>query len=390
MAINEHFTMTRFLCMFARCILLAMLACCPIARKILCLHGGGGSGQGFQDDPGMVQLQVALPDFDFVYAHAPHGDQEGASWLRDPPGGKDEPTIDPEWAAASNTVLDGVVAGQGPFFGILGYSQGSAMVPVYLAHAPVGTFQMAILFCGYLTTTHEGVLANVRAASPFGNIPALVWMGAEDSIISNPMTAEQATVFTSPTVVTSPAAGHHVPESCDSTFGQVIAFVASQTSPPQAVVQVSMGLTVTDPATFVNEAGAEAAVEEGVATSAGVDASAVTAVLSVGRRLAASAVSVRRLQGNVNVDAVINVADADAAASISFTVEAITLEEITTSLNAALEIAGVTADVTVATLTAATGTVSTTPAPQTCAARPLGLHRDVALLLTATCLISTL
>merc|ERR1719361_794090 len=115
-------------------------------RKILCLHGGGGSPQGFAYSAGMIALEAALPEIEFVYATSGYD----GLWILDPPGGKGEPTTDPHFADASLQSLDEIVASDGPFYGILGYSQGAAFVPVYLAHAP-GTFDIAIMFCGYLT-----------------------------------------------------------------------------------------------------------------------------------------------------------------------------------------------------------------------------------------------
>ena len=84
------------------------------------------------------------------------------------------------------------------------------------------------MFCGYLTTTHQGLLARVNGAAPFGGIPALVWMGGNDRIITNGMSREQAAAFASPTVVTSQYAGHVVPGTSDATFDQVQAFFAEQ------------------------------------------------------------------------------------------------------------------------------------------------------------------
>merc|ERR1712117_924536 len=150
-------------------------------------------------------------------------------------GGKGQPTTDPAFADNSLSNLDAIVAEQGPFYGILGYSQGAAFVPVYLAHAPVGTFQMAIMFCGYLTTTHQGLLGLVNSAAPFDDINALVWMGAEDTVISNPMSQEQASLFTNPTVIVDPRGGHSVVETWMSSFPDVVTFM--QGTPNPAVAQ---------------------------------------------------------------------------------------------------------------------------------------------------------
>ena len=70
--------------------------------KILCLHGGGGSGAGFASQDGMASLVQDLgPNFEFVFIDAPHDFTGGFGWIRDPPGGKNEPTTDSDWAAAS-------------------------------------------------------------------------------------------------------------------------------------------------------------------------------------------------------------------------------------------------------------------------------------------------
>jgi len=194
-------------------------------RKILCLHGGGGSSTSLQYQGGMADLEQALSsyDFEFVYAQAP----DGGLWMRDPPGGKGQATTDPDWSSDSISILDQLVQTQGPFFGILGYSQGSAFIPVYLSSSTVNTFQVAMMFCGYLPTTHQGLLARINAETPWNDIPALVFMGQQDSTITNAMTEEQAGKFTSPVTISSSAAGHALPTSSDSTFQQVVSFLAN-------------------------------------------------------------------------------------------------------------------------------------------------------------------
>ncbi len=199
------------------------------SRKILALHGGDMSGAGFCNDGGINALKAAFPNDEFVCPDGGFGgsNQRNRLWIPDPPGGKGVPTTDPNVAAASMAVLDNVVANQGPFWGILGYSQGAAMVPVYLSHAPANTFQAAMMFCGYLTETHQGLLNSVTAASPFNSISALVWMGQQDWIINNDLSISQAGVFSYPTIVTSASGSHAIPTSSDSTFSQVTAWMAT-------------------------------------------------------------------------------------------------------------------------------------------------------------------
>jgi len=190
-------------------------------RKILCLHGGGGSGPGFKRELG-ADLQTALGSgYELVFPSAP----DNGLWMRDPPNGKGEATTDADWASESLRILDSVVTHQGPFYGILGYSQGSAFVSVYLAHAPSNTFQVAAMFAGYVPTTHQGIVSTIKSRAPFNNIPALVWMGGADPIITNDMTRAQAAIYTNPTVVRSANNGHVVPSSSDPTFAQVVSFI---------------------------------------------------------------------------------------------------------------------------------------------------------------------
>ena len=93
------------------------------------------------------------------------------------------------------------------------------IAPLYLT-TDAGPTTVALMFCGYLPTTHTGLVNKIEAKKPFGDIPALVWMGVNDGTITNQMTTEQAAVFTNPTVVTSTSGGHAVPTASDSTFAE--------------------------------------------------------------------------------------------------------------------------------------------------------------------------
>ena len=184
-------------------------------RKILCLHGGGGNAREFQDNPGINSLRKALgSNYELVFAQAP----DGGLWMRDPPGGKKKPTTDPDWAAESVSILNAIVEEQGPFYGILGYSQGAAVIPVYLSRVPGGTFQMAAMFGGYLPTTHQGLINRIKAKAPIDNIPALVWLGVTDWIANDNL----ASPFKNPKLLLDSRAGHVVPSRSDTTFNRVV------------------------------------------------------------------------------------------------------------------------------------------------------------------------
>ena len=111
--------------------------------KILCLHGGGGSGGGSEFG------SLAMSGVTFVCPNGGYSAGGGTYvWVPDPPGGKSQPTTDRDVADVSVDALNAIVTQQGPFDAILGYSQGSMMVLYYLSRVPVGTFRFAMMFCG--------------------------------------------------------------------------------------------------------------------------------------------------------------------------------------------------------------------------------------------------
>ena len=107
--------------MFIFCLLMLPFAS---ATKVLCLHGGGSSAVQFRAQ--MKQVMADTPELDYVFA-------DGGNWFRDPPGGKMEPTQDPDWDKASIELVKDLVVNQGPFDVVLGFSQGSAFIPAYLS-----------------------------------------------------------------------------------------------------------------------------------------------------------------------------------------------------------------------------------------------------------------
>tara|TARA_B100001769_G_C22027467_1_gene552131 strand:- start:35 stop:826 length:792 start_codon:yes stop_codon:yes gene_type:complete len=190
--------------------------------RILALHGGGESAQDFESS--LSNLQSALGgNVTFVYASAPHN---GRLWIRDPPGGKGEHTQDSNWASTSFTVLDDIVRNQGDFEafdGIIGYSQGSAMSYVYTSANP-NYFRFIVTFCGYLPTTHDGLMNCITSSSPL-SIPSLFYYGTNDAIITGDMTRAAAAIFNNHTVVYDN--GGHSPPTSGHAFNEVVSFINS-------------------------------------------------------------------------------------------------------------------------------------------------------------------
>ena len=192
----------------------------PITRpKILALHGGGETANGLRNQQGTQDLMDALPGFDFVFASTPENNNV---WIKDPPGGKGEPTTDPNWADLSISYLDQMVEDNGPFYAILGYSQGAAMIPVYLANTDK-TFNRALMYNGYLPTTHEGLIDTIDAVAPF-DIPAMVFSGENDDAFKG-MAPALANKFSNSLDVHSSTADHHLPYQSDATFDTILDFI---------------------------------------------------------------------------------------------------------------------------------------------------------------------
>jgi len=182
--------------------------------KLLALHGGDETIASFQAEQGMAALMNSLsPQYDFVFVQAPNA---GNVWF---PGDDSYPT-------QSISVLQNAVSSQGPFHGILGYSQGAGIALAFLGVAPPGTFQMAVFYCA-VPVEDAQLRAGMSTNSPFGGIPSLFFAGAQDRTIPPALATFATSFFTNPAVVTSQTAAHHLPFSSDPTFSTVLSFFTS-------------------------------------------------------------------------------------------------------------------------------------------------------------------
>jgi len=187
-------------------------------KKILALHGGGETANSFRNQSGVISLINSLSNYEFVFADAPSNNL----WIQDPPGGKDYPTSDPNWANDSINYLDNLISQHGPFDGILGYSQGAAFIPVYLSNTS-NQFKFASMYNGYLPYTHTGLMQIINSNSPF-NIPSVVFSGEYDYAFKN-MAPDLASKFENSLQYKSSVAGHHLPFSSDPVFYFILEFI---------------------------------------------------------------------------------------------------------------------------------------------------------------------
>lgn len=151
-----------------------------VNNKILCLHGGGDSDVDLENQLGMQKLINSLQNYEFEFIDSPRTPLGYTKiWWDDPPGGKGEPTNDRNWANTSIKFITNYIINNGPFYGLLGYSQGSAMVIVYGAYSNY-KFDCLLMFNGYLPTTHHGLIDTIDEKKPF-QTPALNYIAKNDT-----------------------------------------------------------------------------------------------------------------------------------------------------------------------------------------------------------------
>ena len=197
-------------------------------KKILCLHGGGDSAQGLSNQTGMIDLINALPNFDFVFIDSPI---DGGVWWLDPPGGKDNPSTNENWADTSLTYIENYINTYGPFYALLGYSQGAAMIPVFLSYKTNITFEKVLMFSGYLPTTHVGLMSTINSNSPLST-RALIFLGQND-IFFYTLGLDLKNEFSNYEEIISSSADHHLPYNTDTTFINVVNFIEPPEPEPE-------------------------------------------------------------------------------------------------------------------------------------------------------------
>lgn len=192
-------------------------------KKIICLHGGGENGNTFKYQQGMQDLINNLPNnYEFIFADTP---EDNNVWIKDPPGGKDNPTTDINWASNSITYLNNLIQEHSPVHALLGYSQGSAMIAVYLAYISSFNFNKVLLFNGYLPETHQGLMSQINDKSPY-DISSLIFAGKYDDWFA-PLAPALRNKFINPLYISrnENEAGHNLPLQNDPSFQTILNFI---------------------------------------------------------------------------------------------------------------------------------------------------------------------
>ncbi|XP_078122647.1 esterase OVCA2 [Sander vitreus] len=203
--------------------------------RVLCIHGYRQNGSSYREKTGALR-KLLKKQVEFVYLSAPHSVQQASSEAPEKengsgpgPGGDEDPrgwwfsdvqarSFSAQQHCEESLGLDESVTAvreavkvQGPFDGILGFSQGAAFVAMLCSLQeqklePEFSFRFAILVAGFRSACKE----HQKFYNPPLQIPSLHVFGLEDRVIPDNMSRELLPSFQDPQVLTHPG-GHFVP-----------------------------------------------------------------------------------------------------------------------------------------------------------------------------------
>ncbi|XP_029544943.1 esterase OVCA2 isoform X2 [Oncorhynchus nerka] len=202
--------------------------------RILCIHGYRQNSGSFREKTGALR-KLLKKYVELVYMSAPHrvqqtGDAQGKE-NEVGPGGDEAPrgwwfsdtqarSFDARQQCQASLGLEEsveavrtAVKDLGPFDGVLGFSQGAALVAMLCSIQeqnlePQFQFRFAILVAGFRSACleHQGFYGSPAPLA----IPSLHVFGQEDQVISDRMSRELLPLFQEPQVLTH-SGGHFVP-----------------------------------------------------------------------------------------------------------------------------------------------------------------------------------
>jgi len=197
--------------------------------KILCLHGGGGTAAQMKDQMQHVKDHLG-PLVDFVFVSAPPEPRltptkkPGSPWFA--ANCSSAAGWDARWAEVLG-FLEGVLASQGPFDGLVGYSNGGACASSLLCATPKGMFRFVLVLDGHMpmgkTAECRSTVALLEQRQPI-ETPTLFTVGAKSYF--KPSCEELSTYFAAPEMVHHPA-GHVVPRD-ETSLERIADFLRKQ------------------------------------------------------------------------------------------------------------------------------------------------------------------
>jgi len=191
--------------------------------KILCLHGYRQTGQTFRTKTGSFR-KVTGKFAEFTFITAPHqvSEEEHGWWFSTPDrtySAKHVFSEDPGFSE-SLSLIEKTVREEGPFHGLLAFSQGAALGGLLLAKQEMGQLDLGIKFailvsafisrCGNHSDSYEEMLKSQKKIQ----IPTLHIMGHTDKVIEIEMSEDLLKYFDNATVLKHDG-GHFVPTPGD-------------------------------------------------------------------------------------------------------------------------------------------------------------------------------
>ncbi|XP_062870433.1 esterase OVCA2 [Trichomycterus rosablanca] len=200
--------------------------------RILCVHGYRQNSSSFREKTGALR-KLLRKQVEFIYMNAPHQipssnasqvqenctkisdeDQRGW-WFSDVQAHSFDARQECESSLGLEDSLEAVrtaVKDLGPFHGILGFSQGAALVAMVCALQeqkvePSFDFSFAVLVAGFRSACaqHQRFYENVEIT-----LPTLHVFGQDDKVIPEQMSRDLLPIFSAAEVLTHPG-GHFIP-----------------------------------------------------------------------------------------------------------------------------------------------------------------------------------
>lgn len=199
--------------------------------RVLCVHGYRQNSSSFREKTGALR-KLLKKHLELIYINAPHpvitdnisqdqensssaGDDQRGWWFSDVQARSFDARQECESSLGLDESLKAVreaVKDLGPFDGILGFSQGAALVAMVCALQeqklePAFSFRFAILVAGFRSTCaqHQSFYEGLEVT-----LPSLHVFGQEDKVIPEQMSRELLPTFPGAHILTHPG-GHFIP-----------------------------------------------------------------------------------------------------------------------------------------------------------------------------------
>nr|CDS32888.1 ovarian cancer associated gene 2 protein [Hymenolepis microstoma] len=209
-----------------------------MALKILCIHGYRQTGAGFREKSGAFR-KIFKGSCEFVFVDAPlkipcpEGEDQGLSWWFCKPGDSfsaQDYTDFQRGFEESAEVVKEALRTQGPFDGILAFSQGAAFVTllqILMEHHPeewnAPTVKFAILIATF--RSRSSIHAPLYRTDQPIEMPTLLVYGETDKVIPREMTEDLLPLYATPHTTLLHAGGHMIPTggAAKQTYKEFIA-----------------------------------------------------------------------------------------------------------------------------------------------------------------------